>query len=131
MARQQARQLRGIEVMGFLFIISQHNKAFIALLIKTAMANEMEDVPGHLTHAHNTLKITPSLAFQPGKLNQAMLFQGANGVRDTPLLLLNVEAGIHVDRVSNHAQNLQRRRNSQWRWGLRHFRIAHQRGMRI
>jgi hypothetical protein len=75
---QQAIKLGGGNGLRLPLFIGQKEASLIAPLVKLAVADKVEDVPGAIARSHRLLQIAPALAGQPGQLHPALVNQRAD-----------------------------------------------------
>ena len=73
MIGQQAAQLGRQHPMGAAVLIGQRDHALIGVAVKSAVTDEVKDVPR--TAAHRSLQVAPRLPLQPLQIDQALFLQ--------------------------------------------------------
>ena len=68
------------------------------------MANEMENVPGSISHG--SLQVSPGLPFQPAQLHQAFFLEVLDGSFHPLPLTIDLQGG-QVTRAGDHTEDAQ------------------------
>ena len=103
-------------------LIGQRDHAFIGGTVKTAVTDEVKDVPR--AAAHRALQVAPRLPLQPFQIDQTLLLQIAERHLYALLLARHVQRR-QITRADDHPQNAQWRLHEQWLHRLRQFQITH------